>query len=360
MLDKIKKIIEALFKALMPLLILAGMYKFFVHLGWIPEAAPAPWNWVIFGIVVILVAVLNLTVSVMHWFWDITALIPRNLWLLLLRQDILHQRVEDLHRMTEGYLFGRVAELEGCQSNSYHIVFTHKGEHPHQRIDKEYRIPGFPYDEAETVMRVWHEVAQNTRISLDRIRPLCSCDTQINPKVLNGSYTIIGSPRYNNVCRQFMDKIRILTKNGELFREHRYVMETGTKTEESSEEARAYLKGDEFTEPMELWPDSTKAPTNKPMIDYAFFMKLPNILSETDKGRRETVLVLAGCKVAGQFALASWLMNPKNLARLYHTYSSNHFYVILEVQYYYVPQSRPRIARTSVLREGLIKFKSEG
>ena len=95
-----------------------------------------------------------------------------------------------------------------------------------------------------------------------------------------------------------------------------------------------------------LEPDPTNPEnpdTEAVMRDYAVLMKLPNFLSHGESGRKQTIMLFAGCKVAGQVALTEWVANPLNLARLASEYSSKYFQIIFEVHYRFVPGGVPNV-----------------
>jgi hypothetical protein len=141
-----------------------------------------------------------------------------------------------------------------------------------------------------------------------------------------------------------MIRIEEMAGSGTLIRQHRYVMKVGVKNGEDQMHKRCYLHGDGVQD-QHLWPDSIAGIKKDEMVDYALFMKLPNILSDDLKDRRETVLVLAGCKVGGQVALTDWISDPKNLAEIHEKYAGKNFYCVLKVHYVFVDGGIPNILR---------------
>lgn len=351
----LKEYLERLQRAVAPAVVVGGVLTLLARLGLLSDTVPAPFNWVLVFLIMILIVILYITVPAMRRLWEILLWVPRNLQLLFFGQIALHQRVNEIYRLNEPVLFGRIAGFESIRSGYYHILYTHKGEnHPYNPgPNEQYRIPGFPYDEAEAVMQLWYYAAQNLRIPLDHIRPRCSCSVgnpQLQKRIFDGSYAIVGSPVGNRVCSELMERIEVLTKERILVWPDRYIMKVGKQRGESDDNRRCYLHADEFQIPQDLWPDSTLgAVTGTTMIDYAVFMKLPNMLALSEQGRRETVLVLAGCKAAGQFALTEWLSNPMNLRDLERKYTDKYFYVFLEVRYQYAEGGNPIINNTRLI-----------
>jgi hypothetical protein len=233
-----------------------------------------------------------------------------------------------------------MANLKGSNVNYYHILYTHKGPDDHTFGDfQRYRIPGFPFDEAEIVILLWYFVASNLNLGWSDIRTVCSCTHRIDQartRVLRGSYSLVGSPKDNAYSKSLMEAILDLERRHLLARTFLYTMQL---TPDNS----CYLHdamGDH------LIPDATNPrnpDTNRLMKDYAMLMKLPNVLADGKVDFDGTVLLFAGCKVAGQVALTQWIGDPSNLAKLAQEHALHYFQMILEVQYYFVPEGIPRI-----------------
>jgi hypothetical protein len=102
----------------------------------------------------------------------------------------------------------------------------------------------------------------------------------------------------------------------------------------------------------DLIPDPTDPSNpdqNRIMKDYALLMKLPNVLSGAQVDDTNTILLFAGCKVAGQVGLTQWVGDPNNLANLAMEYSSRFFQLVLEVHYKFVPRGIPEIITAKTL-----------
>jgi hypothetical protein len=157
-LNRLQRFLKKVLSALDPVRTVVGVLGLGLVLGFFPEdTIPEPFNWIVLGLLTVIIAILSLTASGLRWLWRVVKWLPHNIWLLFFGQVDLHQRVKDLHRLYEAGLFARIAGLETCSTDYYHILFTHKGnvKHPANPGPKEqYRIPGFPYDEAEAVMRL--------------------------------------------------------------------------------------------------------------------------------------------------------------------------------------------------------------
>jgi len=277
--------------------------------------------------------------------WNTVSYIPMNIWLWIFGNVKEHRILNDIHKTTlalqESSLFGQLAELRSRDIECYHILFTHKDGHERDIGDEEhYRIPGFPFDEAELIMRLFYFVASNLNLGWSDIRIRCSCcydNQQIRDKIAKGAMAIIGSPKANRFSSHLMERIKELEKKKRLEREHTYTMEV--------EGELCYLKGHKPSDE-DLRPDDTNPTspdTKKEMTDYAMMMKLPNLLSDNKIDRRKTIILFAGCKVAGQFALTEWISKPANLVNLVSNFSSKYFYSIFEVKYRFVPQGVPNL-----------------
>lgn len=161
--EKLRRYVESFLKALAPAGVIGGVLTLLVRLQFIRDKIDGAARWVI--VITISILILALTVPALKNLWRPMLWVPHNLWLLFFGQVRLHRLVSDVHRLNESVLFARVAGLERYERAPYHIVFTHKGEHQHgKRTGRgdQYRMPGIPFDEADTVMRVWYQDSDRT------------------------------------------------------------------------------------------------------------------------------------------------------------------------------------------------------
>jgi hypothetical protein len=277
--------------------------------------------------------------------WRTLVFVPKNIWLWIFGNLKEHELLGDIHTtalaLHESILFGQLANLKNAGIGQYYIVHTHKGEHdPIVGNGEGYRIPGFPFDEAELIMRLWYFVASNLNLDWSHIRTACGCsfaNRQFKERIYRGSFAVVGSPKANSFSKDLMDKIGRLEEENRLERKHMYIMQVDGDL--------CFLRGRKPGD-RDLRPDPTNplAPdTEKVMTDYAVMMKLPNIVSCDKIDRGHTILLFAGCKVAGQVALTVWISQPENLAHVTSSFSSKYFYIILEVKYRFVPQGVPKL-----------------
>jgi hypothetical protein len=283
----------------------------------------------------------------------------KNLWLWVFGNVNERETLNEIHNTTaalhESLFFGRLANLRSLGSNYYHIVYTHKGPREHAFGDlQNYRIAGFPYDEAEIIMLLWYLVASNLNLGWSEIRTICSCSAnqgELHDRIVRSSFSLVGSSKANYFTSRLMDEILSLEKEHLIERTHIYTMQT-------DQNGDCYLRD---AKGKDLVPDLTN-PSNpdekKTMKDYALLMKLPNILGPRKVDLDDTILLFAGCRVAGQVALTKWVGDPVNLAILSREYSSRFFQVILEVKYNFIPQGIPKIVSTSILTMESIEVKS--
>lgn len=271
---------------------------------------------------------------------------------VLLALAILRIRHSLLRRWTsDSTLFAHVAGLRGNGTASYHILFTHKGEHPRDTgPGEQYRLPSFPYDEAEAVMRMWFHVASALGLTLDHVRPRCghSFDESraVRAEVLTGSYAVVGSPKGNPACAELMQ--RLSGKDGPP-----YVMQTAI-VEETGEEI-AYLQSTRDKDEARRPTPTRNAQLHQELEDFALIMRVPSVLAEKRNG--SSVLVVAGCKVAGQVAATEWLFRRENLLLLDRKYNGGGFCVVLHILYKYVPQALPQIGIVELEHECPIAFQ---
>ena len=94
----------------------------------------------------------------------------------------LRVKTDDIHRinviLSESILFTRLIQLNHSLSDNYHIVYTHQGSQPHPLFPGDYdnyRVPGFPCDEVDTVMRLWYFITGNRRFGWSNTKIRCAC-----------------------------------------------------------------------------------------------------------------------------------------------------------------------------------------
>lgn len=266
------------------------------------------------------------------WFVGVGVAVLAIVAILRIRHTLLRRWTSD------SALFAHVAGLKPDENVNYHILFTHKGEHPRDTgPGEQYRLPSFPYDEAEAVMRTWFHAATALGLTLDHVRPRCGHSygesRAVRRDVLAGSYAIVGSPKGNAACAELMQYLE--SRNGA---KPPYVMKT--KTVATGEEI-AYLEPSNRSE-AEKVPSPTKgAQLHNELEDWALIMRLPSVLPEHRNG--SSVLLLAGCKVAGQVAATEWLFRRDTLMDLDRKYNGGGFCVVLHIFYKYVPEALPQI-----------------
>jgi hypothetical protein len=287
--------------------------------------------------------------------WRRILFLGTNLKLLFFGQVELHRRVNE---SADAGLFSRIAGIERYRGDNYHIVYTHKGSHPHRLGQgKRYRIPGFPFDEVEVIMYVWYLISRNFGFTLNQIRPRCSCctsDAAERADVLDSSYALIGSPKGNAFCRELMRELRNASANGGTIRRPPYLMRLeraqtrdaedhpdsdtipeDPKTKDASAvEILCCLQGNNAM----LRPTATaNAVDGQEMRDYALLMRV------SGKVKKYPVLIIAGCKAAGQTALTEYLQDRRNLESLSETYGGKDFFVVLRVDYKYKAGGLPEL-----------------
>jgi hypothetical protein len=268
------------------------------------------------------------------------------------------ERVQNLAGLNETMLFRRLAGQNGSSVGKYHIIFSHKDDREHPKYnpgsDELYSLPPVPFDEFDGLLRVSHHLWQNPWMPFDKVRSCCSCsvDEERYAKLIyQDSFTILGSPKANRACKALMEALETATGKRQVRREEPYVMTVDRLSGESDGDKRAYLKSPDDTKMRSLWPDSTVNAARdtrslqeypQDLIDYAVFMKLPNLLDDVSRWRNSTILVLAGCKAGGQCGLTRWLFDH-NLAALDRQYRDQYFEVRLKVNYKFVKGGMPRI-----------------
>jgi hypothetical protein len=284
--------------------------------------------------------------------------ISKNLWLWIFGNVHERETLNEIHNTTaalhESLLFGRLANLRSLGSNYYHIIYTHKGGHNHVFGDlQNYRIAGFPYDEAEIIMLLWYFVASNLNLGWSEIRTICSCSANrdaLHQKIVRSSFSLVGSSKANHFTGELMSRILSLEKEHLIERTHLYTMQKDQKGDCYLRDAKGKDLVPDLTDPSN--PDEKRI-----MKDYAILMKLPNILHPERIDIEDTILLFAGCRVAGQVGMTRWIGDPVNLANLSREYSSRFFQVILEVSYKFVPRGIPNIVSSNILAVEQIEVK---
>jgi hypothetical protein len=357
--EKLRRLVESFLKALAPAGVFGGVLTLLVRLDFIRDKINGTSRWVIVIAVTVVILVLDLTVPALKNLWRAVLWGPYNLWLLLFGQVRLRRLVSEIHRLNESVLFARVAGLEGYERAPYHILFTHKGEHQHGKRtgrDDQYRMPGIPFDEADTVMRVWYQVTHTVRLPFDSIRPQCSrtIDGEMRREILRGSFAIVGSPKGNAACAELMSALEKMAAEDRFERCPKYLLAMKDVKVDAETERICYLKSEGAWPSLEPDP-TTNAVNGKELTDYALLMRVPNVLADDAEGRRQRVLVLAGCKVAGQVALNDWM--AKNLASLEERFKGHDFYVVLKVIYNFVGGDVPDLSTPVAIEQDEIIFR---
>src|SRR4029077_16663360 len=117
---------------------------------------------------------------------------------------------KDVHLVTkflqESTLFAKLVGLRPGVTSKYFILFSHKKDNNanannhHIGHGDRYRIPGFPVDEAECIIRLWSLAASSLNLSWADIQAQCSCTwdrPQEKARILGGSLAIVGSLKEN-------------------------------------------------------------------------------------------------------------------------------------------------------------------
>ena len=299
-------------------------------LGW-PIAED--WQFYLFIIITSILLFSWLTSSaVKNWTWHILTAIKAKIesfghtaWLFLVGNSRLDRSMESLsgklaHSLEEiskelahsnemvltSQLFARLAELNHRQP--HHILFSHNtGEgklHPEVGYGKDFRLTGFPVDEAELVMRLWYFVDANSS-SPREMWPICSCaynKPEPRKHITSHSMTIIGSPKYNKACEAAFTKFVEMEQSFLFKRTRRYIFEQCGDN--------IYCIKDLYND--ETWmPDPTPSDENmdeyladpKTLTDYALILKIPNILNEDQASvESQAILILAGCRLVHKWA----------------------------------------------------------
>ena len=238
--------------------------------------------------------------------------ISKNLWLWIFGNVAERETLNEIHNTTaalhESLLFGRLADLRSLSARYYHIIYTHKGEHDHVFGDlQHYRIAGFPYDEAEIIMLLWYFVASNLNLGWSEIRTICSCSINraaLRQKIVRSSFSLVGSSKENLFTSELMNRILSLEKEHIIERAHLYTMQTDEKGD-------CYLRDAKGKDLVPNPTDPSNPDEKQIMKDYALLMKLPNILAPERIDAKNTILLFAGCKVAGQVGLTQWIGDPE-------------------------------------------------
>ena len=328
---------------------IGGLWTLAVRLRLLPAEVPPTWEWGRGRRGIYLV---------FYWlaypFW--------NILLLLFGNVALHKRVNLLQPFNASLLFARVAGIDSiAPETDYHILYSHKdGFHPPivGRI-----AGGFPHDEADAVLRL------NTELT-HTIHPrhvLMECSEHLWSKetdVLCNPYAIIGSPTHNEFSRRIMQALADSTMQQRLLwqGQNQYMLTSGDLPGHSKV---AYVRKIHDPNDVSFAPDALPTDRNTASLkDYAVFMRYEyhEIITEklffSDAAAAETVLLLAGCKMAGQMGLTQWLSDPKNLAYLDRQYSGKYFCIILKIDYEFVRGGIPIIKNVVKVADDLITLKN--
>lgn len=295
-------------------------------------------------------------------FWRpllwVLGFVPVNLCIWIFGNIAQHRRLKDVHLVTkflqESALFARVIGLRAGVTSKYFILFSHKkdnNDNHHIGHGERYRIPGFPVDEAECIIRLWYLAASSLHLSWTNIQAQCSCTwdrAAEKDRILGGSLAIVGSPLKNHYAAELMNEIKKRERTQEISRHTRITMEVKDEI--------CYLNGDLLGE---LIPDSTKdRRTGDQLTDYALLMKIPNLLPGANQ-KSSSVLLLAGCKVAGQVALTDWFSEPSNMGELASSYGTDPFQIAFKITYKFVQEGLPIILANEELHREKISVQSK-
>lgn len=249
---------------------------------------------------------------------------------------------------------------------------------------KSYLTAPVKLDEAPSVMRVWHFLTSALGTSED-VTVSCSCEvyrqlqsarqkaTSVESAQQSGKCeckkrakhcVIFGSPKLNELSESLFQKCRIHATDEQgtpYFDQHFNHHEDGTKYEYWT------IVCDQVTEhrpdPTNLdaykhFPPGEGPPDSVKLYDHALFARLPGELLPQLGSTPGAIIVLAGCKTAGQVALAEWLSHASNFAD-YRTKYGDYFYVVFKVHYKYRNQYLPLVKGTpSIASSGGITYKA--
>ena len=278
------------------------------------------------------------------------------------RLNRLEGLLKDLEPLTQAGLFALLIGADHTDhEKKFQIIFSHKEDHKAGTRDAP------PADEYKAVMRLRDEMSHSFLGGINRVELTCSCactaenvlDHSCGADIVNASYAIIGSPKHNDFCKALMRRLEAETVKKRLKWEDRYVMDVGPHPDRPTELV-AYLKAmDQYVKPEILRPTPTTAPRPEKLTDYAAFIKLPNLLA--DDPAEHPVIVLAGCKMAGQVALTQWLSDTKNLLYLVQRYAgaSRYCYVFFCVEYEYVENGTPKILDIKKMHDDIVTFEAK-
>lgn len=324
---------------------IGGLWTLAVRLRLLPAEVPPTWEW-------------GRGRRWIYLFFYALAYPFWNILLLLFGNVALHKRVNLLQPFNASLLFARVAKIDSiAPETDYHILYSHKeGFHPPivGRI-----AGGFPHDEADAVLRLNTELTR----TIHPRHVLMECSEHLWSKetdVLGNPYAIIGSPTHNEFSRRIMQALADNTMQQRLIwkGQDQYMLTSGDLPGHSKV---AYVRKIHDPNDVSFAPDTLPTDRNTASLkDYAVFMRLPNILvPKSNDAAAETVLVLAGCKMAGQMGLTQWLSDTKNLAYLDRQYGGNNYFcIILKIDYEFVRGGIPIIKNVVKVADDLITLKN--
>lgn len=249
------------------------------------------------------------------------------------RLDRIDDRLDDLEPLTHAGLFARFIGVDHIDhaDGKFHIVYSHR-----EGAAKTCLSP--PPDEYEAVRHLRDELSHSLLGGANRVADHCcnSCNTKgKKDHTTQGSFAVIGSPKHNPLCGKIMHKLADEMRARRVLWQERYLLNVADhKDEDRRTERVAYLDSDGTLDPDKLWPNlTTGREVGDRLRDYALLMKLPNFFS--DRPTEHPVIVLAGCKMAGQMALTQSLSDTKLLRRLLKKYGGPTQYcsVLFTVEY---------------------------
>ena len=286
--------------------------------------------------------------------------------LLFVGNSTNRRLLKEIHKnalaLQESALFARLAELTNGGAVPYQIFHSHKEHKGGVGNVENYRIVGFPVDEAEIIMWLWYLVTSALSLDLTGVKTYCSCICSKGQKgdeiVLAAPCAIVGSQKGNQASEFVMNWLSHADdKQHNLIRNHHFII----KKQTINGTDQCYVEdGPNKYEP-DYFTQDTPPSAERKLTDYALLMKLPLKLQNDGGGvqntERQTILLLAGCKAGGQCGLTEWFITPENLSSLVNKYSSRYFQILLKVEYNYVNEGRPRVLSKEIIKEEEMLFK---
>ncbi len=293
--------------------------------------------------------------------------VPHNILLLFLGNIENRNKLKRIEERTElvygSELFASIAGIDLRKPGTYYIIYSHlqNSENEHRIFDgRGYKITGFPLDETETIMRTWFYVSNYLRLDWENCWISCSCKDALEGKdrnkVLKSSMSIVGSVKGNEFTRILMEHVMDLNKDqkrGIL----PYIMEEENNSETGDKLCylRATYDSNDTLKPSPLHKDTSKRPdSSEKLLDYAIIAKLPNIMNRCDNDHvkvdhSNSILLMAGCKTAGQIAILNRLYDLGNMQEISNKYRNNYFCEVIKVEWNYIPRGLPRILKLEII-----------